>query len=198
MQSIEIQGPNITLRLLKKNDGIPLINAASDGQLWNLPFTFVPNEQTIDEYINTALTGHAKGTILPFVIELNVDKQIVGTTRFWKMDEKNRNLEIGHTWISASWQRTYVNTEIKYLMLKYAFDELKCIRVQFTTDEINEKSRAAILRLGAKEEGIIRYERLMPNGRKRNSVRYSIIEDEWPKVKDRLLHKLNTANQKFK
>src|SRR5680860_208012 len=190
MQSIEIQGPNITLRLLKKNDGIPLINAASDGQLWNLPFTFVPNEQTIDEYINTALTGHAKGTILPFVIELNVDKQIVGTTRFWKMDEKNRNLEIGHTWISASWQRTYVNTEIKYLMLKYAFDELKCIRVQFTTDEINEKSRAAILRLGAKEEGIIRYERLMPNGRKRNSVRYSIIEDEWPVVKERLLSKL--------
>lgn len=83
-------------------------------------------------------------------------------------------------------------------MLKHAFEELRCIRVQFTTDEINDKSRAAILRLGAKEEGIIRYERIMPNGKKRNSVRYSIIEDEWPMVKDRFLLKLNSTNQKFK
>ena len=195
---MEIQGPNVTLRLLKKNDRIPLIKAASDGELWNLSFTFVPNEQTIDEYINMALNGYVKGTILPFIIELNVDKHIVGTTRFWKIDDKNRSLEIGHTWISASWQRTFVNTEIKYLMLKHAFEKLKCIRVQFTTDEINDKSRAAILRLGAKEEGIIRYERIMPNGRKRNSVRYSIIEDEWPMVKDRFLLKLNSTNQKFK
>ncbi len=193
---MEIKGFNLTLKLLQSNNRTALINAASDGQLWNLPFTFVPNEQTIDDYLNTALDGQANGTVLPFVIEINKNKQVVGTTRFWKIDDKNRNLEIGHTWISETWQRTYVNTEIKYLMLKYAFEERKCIRVQFTTDEINEKSRAAILRLGAKEEGIIRNERIMPNGRKRNSVRYSIIENEWSTIKENLLFKLFNYSNK--
>ncbi len=84
--------------------------------------------------------------------------------------------------LSASWQRTFANTEAKYLMLKYAFETLHCIRVQFTTDEINEKSHAAILRLGAKQEGIVRNERIMPDGRKRNSVRFSIIDEEWPQL----------------
>jgi len=150
----------------------------------------VPAEKTVDEYINTALLGYAEGTVLPFVIETGNPKRIIGSTRFWKIDAKNRNLEIGYTWISASWQRTAVNTEMKRLMLKYAFEKLNCIRVQFTTDVINEKSRKAILRLGAKEEGIIRYERIMPDGRKRNSVRYSIIEEEWPEVKARLTEKI--------
>ncbi|MFD2288889.1 GNAT family N-acetyltransferase [Pedobacter petrophilus] len=186
---MEIIGEKVTLSLLKSNDKAALINAASDGRLWDLPFTFVPDKQTIDDYINTALNGLAIGTVLPFVVKTKTD-QVVGSTRFWKIDDKNRSLEIGHTWISASWQQTFVNTEIKYLMLRYAFEERKCIRVQFKTDEINEKSRAAILRLGAKEEGIIRYERIMSNGRKRNSVCYSIIEDEWITVKELLLSKL--------
>ncbi|AIY41122.1 Amino-acid acetyltransferase [Collimonas arenae] len=109
--------------------------------------------------------------------------QVIGCTRFWKIDGNNRKAEIGHTWIAASWQRSFVNTEAKYLMLRYAFEELHCVRVQFQTDEINDKSRAAILRLGAKQEGIIRNERIMQDGRKRNSVRFSIIDDEWAAVK---------------
>lgn len=116
--------------------------------------------------------------------------QVIGSTRFWKIDRDNRTLEIGSTWLASAWQRSFVNTEAKYLMLRHAFEAMGCVRVQFTTDETNLKSRAAILRLGAKEEGILRHERLMPNGRKRNSVRFSIIDDEWPAVKSALQARL--------
>jgi N-acetyltransferase len=160
--------------------------AASDGELWKLPFTTVPSRETVGEYIRIALAGRMAGTIMPFVTELIDSGRVIGSTRFWKIDYRNRNLEIGHTWISASWQRTFVNTEAKYLMLRFAFEELKCVRVQFATDEINQKSRQAILRLGARQEGILRNERIMPDGRKRNSVRFSIIDEEWSSVKHRL------------
>jgi RimJ/RimL family protein N-acetyltransferase len=123
---------------------------------------------------------------LPFVTEIIESKQVIGSTRFWKINRQHRKLEIGSTWICASWQKTFVNTEAKFLMLRHAFEQLNCVRVQFTTDEINETSRAAILRLGAKQEGIVRHERIMPDGRKRNSARFSIIDDEWPDVRRRL------------
>ena len=120
---------------------------------------------------------------MPFVIVQRATGKIVGSTRFWKIDLKNRKLEIGHTWLSQSVQRSGLNTEMKFLLLSYAFDVLNCVRVQFTTDEMNEKSRAAILRIGAKQEGTVRNERIMPDGRKRNSVRFSIIDSEWADVK---------------
>lgn len=173
------------------SDGAALIQAAADGELWNLSFTVVPSAETVDTYIRSALKGKAAGTVMPFVIEVLESGQVVGTTRFWKIDRTNRKLEIGHSWISATWQRTCVNTEAKLLMLRHAFEELECVRVQFTTDEINVKSRKAILRLGAKQEGIVRHERIMPDGRKRNSVRYSIIDDEWPEVRLMLVEKLS-------
>jgi N-acetyltransferase len=180
---ISFVGKTILLRPLLPTDGCALVQAAADGDLWNLPFTVVPSAETVESYIGTALEGRAAGTVMPLVIEILESKQVVGTTRFWKIDLKNRKLEIGHTWISASWQRTCVNTEAKFLMLCYAFEQLNCVRVQFTTDEINERSRKAILRLGAKQEGIIRHERILPDGRKRNSVRFSIIDDEWTEVR---------------
>ncbi len=187
---MELVTNRIRLRLLTVNDAPALVRAASDGTLWQLNYTVIPDEQTVHNYIEIALKGYSEGTIIPFVIELLENKQIIGSTRFWKIDYKNRKLEIGSTWISATYQKTFVNTEIKYLMLTYAFETLNCMRVQFTTDEINHNSRIAILRLGAKEEGIIRYERIMPDGRKRNSVRFSIIEDEWFSVKEELLNKI--------
>jgi RimJ/RimL family protein N-acetyltransferase len=186
-------GKKIQLRPLLASDGAALVQAAADGELWNLPFTVVPSVETVDVYINTALEGQAAGTVMPFVVETLDSKQVVDTTRFWKIDRKNRKLEIGHTWISASWQWTCVNTEAKFLMLCCAFEQLNCVRVQFTTDEINEKSRKAILRLGAKQEGIVRHERIMPDGRKRNSVRFSIIDDEWPDVRRFLERRLSES-----
>ena len=146
----------------------------------------MPSASTIDSYIATAVAGRDAGSMLPFVIVQRDSGRIIGSTRFWKIDRGNRKMEIGHTWLSQSVQRTGVNTEAKYLLLNYTFEVLQAVRVQFTTDELNDKSRAAILRIGAKQEGIVRHERIMPDGRKRNSVGFSIIDDEWCGVKARL------------
>ena len=184
-------GRRITLRPLLASDASALVAAAADGELWNLPFTVVPSSQTIDAYLRIPLEGQAAGHVMAYVTVLHETGRIIGSTRFWKIDRINRKLEIGSTWISASWQKSFVNTEAKYLMLCHAFEEMACVRVQFTTDEINAKSRAAILRLGATQEGIVRHERIMPDGRKRNSVRFSIIDDEWPAVKHQLETRLH-------
>lgn len=188
-----LTGPRIVLRLLSLADAGALVAAASDGALWNLPFTVVPSADTVDDYLQTALQGQAAGTVLPFATVLRATGQVIGSTRFWKIDHRNRKLEIGSTWLAAVWQKTCVNTEAKYLMLRAAFEDMGCVRVQFTTDETNAASRAAILRLGAQQEGMVRNERIMPNGRKRNSVRFSIIDDEWPTVKARLEARLGQA-----
>jgi RimJ/RimL family protein N-acetyltransferase len=185
-----LTGKTIELRPLRHEHAQALIDAAADGQLWNMKLTVVPGPETVDRYIATALEGRASGTVMPFVIVLRDTGAVVGSTRFWKIDPVNRKLEIGHTWLRESVQRSGVNTEAKYLLLSHAFDAMQCVRVQFTTDELNEKSRAAILRLGAKQEGVVRHERIMPDGRKRNSVRFSIIDDEWAEVKARLEAKL--------
>ncbi|SAK48853.1 N-acetyltransferase GCN5 [Caballeronia hypogeia] len=190
MSQPTLTGERVLLRPLQREDRAALLDAAADGELWNLRVTVVPNEDTVDRYIDTALAGRDAGTVMPFVIARAGDGRVVGSTRFWKIDRVNRKLEIGHTWLAASTQRTGINTEAKYLLLAHAFESMQCVRVQFTTDELNEKSRAAILRIGATQEGIVRHERIMPDGRKRNSVRFSIIDDEWPGVKATLLERL--------
>lgn len=183
-------GQHVELRPLLAHHASDLVAAAADGALWNLKVTVVPGPETIDSYIATALKGRDAGSVMPFVIVRHDTGRIVGSTRFWKIDRTNRKLEIGHTWLSASAQRSNINTEAKSLLLTHAFETMHCVRVQFTTDELNEKSRAAILRIGAKQEGIVRHERIMPDGRKRNSVRFSIIDTEWPEVKALLEAKL--------
>lgn len=185
-----LQGPRILLRPLQYSDADALLRAAADGELWNLTVTVVPSASTIDSYLKKALDGRDAGTVMPFVIVLKDSGAVIGSTRFWKIDPLNRKLEIGSSWISARWQKSFVNTEAKYLMLRHAFEVLDCVRVQFTTDENNQKSRNAILRLGAQQEGIVRHERIMPDGRKRTSVRFSIIDDEWPQVRQVLEQKL--------
>ncbi|MDD1138022.1 GNAT family N-acetyltransferase [Pseudomonas sp. TNT2022 ID233] len=185
-----LQGQGIILRPLQYTDADALLRAAADGELWNLTVTVVPSATTVDAYLKKALDGREAGTVMPFVIVLKETGEVIGSTRFWKIDPLNRKLEIGSSWISARFQKTFVNTEAKYLMLCHAFDVLDCVRVQFTTDENNQKSRNAILRLGAQQEGIVRHERIMPDGRKRNSVRFSIIDDEWPQVRLNLERKL--------
>ncbi|MBP1601939.1 MAG: Acetyltransferase, family, partial [Acidobacteria bacterium] len=108
---------------------------------------------------------------------------VVGSTRFANIDRANRRVEIGWTWVSPPWQRSFVNTEAKYLMLKHAFEVMRCIRVEFKTDSLNQRSRAALLRLGAKEEGTLRNHMITSTGRYRHSVYFSIIDSEWPDVK---------------
>ncbi|WP_076591175.1 GNAT family N-acetyltransferase [Herminiimonas arsenitoxidans] len=183
-------GPTVELRPLQAEDAASLVAAAADGELWNMKVTIIPGPDTVGNYIATALEGRQAGTVMPFVIVRRDTGQIVGSTRFWKIDLANRKMEIGHTWLGSSTQRSGINTEAKYLLLTHAFEAMQAIRVQFTTDELNEKSRAAILRIGAKQEGIVRHERIMPDGRKRNSVRFSIIDSEWADVKALLEQKM--------
>jgi RimJ/RimL family protein N-acetyltransferase len=194
MSADSLTGPRIQLRALQYSDAPALVAAASDGELWNLPYTVVPSAATVEAYLRQALAGRDAATVLPFATVLRATGQVIGSTRFWKIDRHNRKLEIGSTWLALSWQRSFANTEAKYLMLCHAFEELACVRVQFTTDETNAKSRAAILRLGAKEEGVVRHERIMPDGRKRNSVRFSVIDEEWPSVKSALQARLRDTS----
>jgi RimJ/RimL family protein N-acetyltransferase len=192
---ITLVGKRIRLRPLLEKDAKILIDVASDGELWDNPLTTVPSKNSVLEYINTALKGQAEKVMIPFVIEDIVSNKAIGCTRFYNIDSANRKLEIGYTWYRLTFQRTYANTEVKYLMLCYAFETLNYMRVQFLTDELNEKSRAAIARIGAKQEGIIRNDRIMPNGRIRNSVQFSIIDSEWSGAKIKLLEKLNRKYQ---
>ena len=167
-----------------------LVKAASDGELWTLPYTIVPSKETIAEYIEKTLASQVQGLEQPFTI---VDKQrgeIVGATRYTQIKPAHRKLEIGYTWLAQRAQRTAINTEAKYLLLSHAFDSLGYIRVELLTDILNERSQAAILRLGAKQEGILRNHMIMPDGRYRDSVCFSIIESEWPSVRERLLARL--------
>ncbi|MGO0790047.1 GNAT family N-acetyltransferase [Herbaspirillum seropedicae] len=186
-----LQGRHVKLRPLAPDDAPFLLAAASDGELWNLKVTVVPGPNTVEGYLSAALQGRASGTMMPFAIVRQDSGAIVGSTRYWKIDGVNRKLEIGHTWLALSCQRTAINTESKYLLLRHAFETMGCVRVQFQTDELNERSRAAILRLGAVQEGILRNERIMPDGRRRNSVRFSITDEEWPNVKASLATKLD-------
>ncbi len=186
-------GQRIVMRPLRASDAQALVLAASDGELWNLPFTVVPSEQTVETYIAKALEGERQGHVMPFVTTLRETGQVIGSSRFWKVDAANRKLEIGHTWLARTWQRSFANTEAKLLMLSQAFEAMGCVRVQLQTDERNAVSRAAILRLGAQQEGILRNERIMPDGFIRNSVRFSIVDAEWPGVKQRLQARLAIA-----
>jgi RimJ/RimL family protein N-acetyltransferase len=192
--TVALSGKRVELLPLRAEHAPQLLQAAEDGELWNMKVTVIPGPSTVEQYIATALAGRDAGTVMPFAIVHRETGRIVGSTRFWKIDRQHRKLEIGHTWLSQSMQRSGLNTEMKFLLLRHAFEEMNCVRVQFTTDELNEKSRAAILRIGARQEGIVRHERIMPDGRKRNSVRFSIIDDEWPQVKAMLLEKMSRAS----
>ncbi|KAK5581642.1 hypothetical protein RB653_001679 [Dictyostelium firmibasis] len=181
-------GNLVTLRPLSRNDREGLLEASKEGELHSFKLTIVPGPNTIDKYLDVAFTTPST---MPFAIINNKTGSIIGTTRYWKVDTNNRKLEIGHTWLSLLSQKTGINTECKYLLLKYAFEEMNSVRVQFTTDQLNEKSRNAILRVGAKFEGVVRHERIMPDGRKRNSLRFSIIDSEWDSVKLNLEKMMN-------
>ena len=178
-----LAGTLVTLRQLEAADAPALLAAAADGELWNLRWTVVPSAASVDSYIALALRSQQQSGTLPFAVTLSAGGQVIGSTRLWNIEPEHRKLEIGHTWYARSWQRTAANTECKALLLRHAFEQLHCVRVQLTTDVLNQASRAAILRLGAVEEGIIRNERIMPDGRRRSSVRYSIIDEEWPAVR---------------
>ena len=192
---VTLEGQHTRLEPLSLAHHEALLTAAGDGELWNSIVTLVPNRDTMTGYIEAALTAQARGSELPFVIVRKSSGKVVGTTRFYEIDPNDRRLAIGYTWLSVSAQRTAVNTEAKLLLLTHAFEIWKFNRVEFITDVLNQQSRLAILRLGAKEEGILRSHMVMPNGRIRDSVCFSIIADEWPEVKADLTTRLASRRQ---
>jgi RimJ/RimL family protein N-acetyltransferase len=143
----------------------------------------VRTPEDMRSYMESALKLQREGTTLPFVTIERSSGRVVGSTRFGNYDAENRRIEIGWTWIARPWQRTTINTEAKYLMLSHAFERLRCVRVELKTDVLNTPSRKAMLRIGAKEEGILRKHALVWNGRYRDSIYYSILDEEWPGVK---------------
>lgn len=187
---ITLEGKYVRLDPLTQAHATALVAAASDGELWQTTVTIIPDHTGIDAYIAAALQGQAQGKELPFVIIHKSSNEIVGTTRFYDISAPDRKAAIGYTWLSRNAQRTPINTECKLLLLTHAFEAWRCVRVELITDILNEQSRNAILRLGAKEEGILRKHLILPNGRVRDSVVFSIIDDEWPDVRVRLAAKL--------
>ncbi|MBL4783432.1 MAG: GNAT family N-acetyltransferase [Porticoccaceae bacterium] len=167
-----------------------LIEAISDGKLWDLFVTLVPKPSDIDTFIDNAISAQESGDGLTFATIDKKSGKVAGSTRFMKTDFINKRVEIGYTFLGKSYQRTKINTEAKLLMLTYLFESMSFNRVEIITDYLNNNSRNAILRLGAKEEGILRNHMLMPDGRIRDSVIYSIIKNEWVGIKMNISDKL--------
>jgi N-acetyltransferase len=190
---ITLEGQFVRLEPLQIEHGAQLWdvmkNDAEDIFRW-IPYLMQTAEDA-RHFVESVLGEQQRGVSVPFATVERSSGKIVGSTRFMNIDAVNRHVEIGSTWIAPPWQRTAVNTEAKYLMLHHAFETWKCMRVEFKTDSMNERSRKAILRLGAKEEGTFRKHMVTWSGRIRDSVYFSIIDTEWPEVKARLEAKLS-------
>jgi RimJ/RimL family protein N-acetyltransferase len=185
-----LKGNLVTLAPLKREYSDELIEAAADGELWKLWYTSVPNSKTIDSYLDQAFTDQTNDRALLFVVIENASQKIIGTTRYCNADPLNKRVEIGYTWYAKSFQKTGTNTECKYLLLTHAFETLNTIAVEFRTHWHNQASRAAIARLGAKQDGVLRNHQKSPEGIYRDTVVFSIIDQEWPAVKKSLEYKM--------
>jgi N-acetyltransferase len=183
---ITLQGRAVRLEPLSLAHHAKLCEAGLDFELWHWTPQNVRTPQDMRAYIEQALAEQARGTSLPFATIDRASGKVIGSTRYLNIDVSNLRVEIGATWLAKNWQRTAANTEAKYLMLRHAFEEFGCIRVELKTDSLNQRSRDAILRLGAKEEGTLRNHMLTWTGRIRHTVYFSIIDSEWPEVKARL------------
>lgn len=189
-EPVVLRGKNVRLEPLSEKHKDGLCRAISDGELWNLFVTLVPHINDIDEFLKNAIRAHESGDGLTFAIIDELTNEVAGSTRFMKANFPYKRVEIGFTFLGVSFQRTKINTEAKLLMLTHAFETMGLNRVELLTDYLNTKSRNAILRLGAKQEGILRNHMIMPDERVRDSVLFSIIANEWPGVKQNLKHKL--------
>ena len=163
-----------------------LCEVGFDPEIWRWMPTGVRDRSAMRAWVQDALTAQDAGSAIPFATTLRETGKVIGSTRFMNIDIAHRRAEIGATWIAPAWQRSRVNTEAKYLMLRYAFEEQKRRRVEFKTSSKNVKSRTAILRLGATEEGTFRKHMIQEDGSNRDTVYFSIVDDEWPTVKARL------------
>jgi len=188
---VTLAGRHATLEPLEAAHAPDIARAVTDGELWRLWYTSVPAPERVGEWLATALDMRDRQGALPFAVRSNATGEIVGSTRYFNVDAAHRRLEIGHTWYARRVQRTALNTECKLLLLRHAFESLGCIAVEFRTHWFNHASRAAIARLGAKQDGVLRNHQLMPDGSRRDTVVFSIVDGEWPAVRRHLEHLLD-------
>lgn len=192
-QPATLAGHGVTLEPLAAAHAADLVAAATDGELWKLWYTAIPEPAGMAAYIASALAGLAEGHMLPWVVREASRGRIIGTTRYHDIVADIDRVEIGYTWYASSWQRTHVNTACKLLLLSHAFDTLGCKVVGLRTDRFNLRSQHAIEALGAVKEGVLRHHQARKDGTVRDSVMYSILLAEWPDVRTNLEHRLARA-----
>ena len=189
-ENIVLTGKAAALELLSMAHHEDLVEAVQDGDLHKLWYTNIPSAYEMRAEISRRLELHWQGSMYPFAVKHLATQRCVGMTTYMNIEPSQRRLEIGSTWLRKSIQRSAVNTECKWLLLEYAFEQLNCICVEFRTHAMNLQSRRAIERLGAKQDGILRNNMIMANGSSRDSAVYSIIASEWPSVKANLTWQL--------
>jgi N-acetyltransferase len=189
-QAVALTGSLVRLEPLAREHAAALAAAASDGALWQLWYTGVPAADGFHAWVDAALSLQSAGKALPFVVRHLASDEIVGSTRYMNIEPDRRRLEIGTTWYAQRVQKTALNTEAKLLLLCHAFESLGCIAVEFRTHFFNFRSREAIAKLGAKQDGILRQHTTAANGTLRDTVVFSILDNEWPAVKTHLQFRL--------
>jgi RimJ/RimL family protein N-acetyltransferase len=195
LQPIVLSGDLVTLEPLSVDHCDALAAAVADGNLWELWYTSVPRPEDMAAEIDRRLAEQAGGSMLPFTARCTQDSRVIGMTTYMNVDPVNRRLEIGSTWNARSAQRTGTNSESKLLLLSHAFETLDCIAVEFRTHWLNHQSRAAISRLGAKQDGVLRSHSVAKDGTLRDTVVFSIIAVEWPAVRSELRRRLAAYRQ---
>ena len=190
VEPVVLEGAHVRLEPLSRGHHAGLCGVGLDEELWRWIPVPVGTAAEMLAYIEKALQEQASGVSLPFALIEKSSGRVIGSTRYMNIDVGHHRVEIGSTWVARGWQRTAVNTEAKYLLLRHAFETLGCIRVELKTDSLNAQSRAAILRIGAREEGTFRNHMIVAGGRIRHTVYFSIVDSEWPDVKAGIEHRL--------
>lgn len=183
---VTLEGNAVRLEPLTLEHLDPLTEVALDPELWRWTISKIDSRAGLERYLETAIREREQGRSLPFATIHRSSGRVIGSTRFGNIEPVHRRVEIGWTWIGTPWQRSAINTEAKYLMLQHAFERLGCIRVEFKTHALNRKSQNAMLRIGCTEEGRFRKHMIAEDGAVRDTVWFSIVDDEWPAVKARL------------
>ncbi len=189
-EPVSLEGTLVRLDPLTTDDVDALVAAASDGELWTLGYTAVPRPEQMAATVENRLERQRLGLLTAWVARRQDTGAVIGMTNFWVVDAANRRVEIGGTWNAASAQRSGTNTESKLLLLTHAFDTLDCIAVEFRTHFLNRQSRAAIERLGARLDGILRSHQISADGTLRDTVVYSITAADWPAIRHELTRRL--------
>ena len=193
---VTLNGRIVRLEPLDRGHYAGLLEVGVDPELWRWTIEYIDSPERLTEYLDAALRARDDGSQLPFVTIEQASGRPIGSTRFLNIDRYHHRLEIGYTWVAGPWQRSGANVEAKLLQLTHAFETLGCRRVEFKTDSLNEKSRAALLGIGASHEGIFRNHMISQGGRMRHSAYYSVIDTEWPGVRARLLEHVDAHLQR--